>query len=97
MALSADKKTVQELFESMKVIRKGTEDDFELRSSEDGKVWGVRMFDDSPAKPTFAIYAGPDAQELACDAADYDLEGEEDEDDDDEADEDEDDEEEAAA
>ncbi len=85
MALPADKKTIQELFESLHVVRKGTEDDFELRSSADEKVWGVRLFDDDPAKPTFVLYAGPDAKELACDAADYDIDEEEDEDDEDDA------------
>jgi len=93
MALPADKKTIQELFESLKVVRKGTEDDFELRASADEKVWGVRLFDDDPAKPTFTLYAGPDAKELACDAADYDLDEEDDEDEDDAADEDEEDDE----
>lgn len=74
MVLSADKKTIQGLFESLKVIRKGTEDDFELRASVDEKVWGVKMWDESPAKATLALYAGPEAKDLACDAADYDAE-----------------------
>jgi len=83
-------KDVQTLYESLSVIRKGSEDDFELRSSDDEKVWGVRMFDDNPARPTYVVYAGPDARGLACDAADYDLEEEdEDEDDDDDDDDDE--------
>ena len=70
---------VQALYDTLKVIRKGSEDDFELRASEDESVWGVRAFDDNPNKPTYILYAGPDAKELACDVADYDLE-EEDED-----------------
>ncbi len=82
MALSADKKSIQEIFESLGVVRKGTEDDFELRSSADEKVWGVKMWDE-PSRPTFIVYAGSDAKELACDAADYDLEEEEDNDEDD--------------
>ena len=40
-------------------------------------MWGVRLFDDSPSKPTFVIYAGADAKDLACDAADYDAEDDE--------------------
>lgn len=87
MALPADKKTIQELFETLQVVQKGTEDDFELRSSADEKIWGVRMFDEDPAKPTFVIYAGPEAKELACDAADYDLDEEDDDDDEDDGDE----------
>ncbi len=83
MALPADKKTLQDIFESLKVVRKGTEDDFELRSSADEKVWGVRMWDE-PSKPTVILYAGSDAKELACDAADYDLEDEEEDDEDEE-------------
>jgi len=81
MALPADKKSIQEMFETLNVVQKGTEDDFELRSSPDEKVWGVRMFDESPSKPTFVLYAGPEAKELACDAADYDLDDDEDDDD----------------
>jgi hypothetical protein len=80
MALSVDKRTIQDQFETLTIVQKGTEDDFELRASADEKVWGVRLFDDDPAKPTFVLYAGPSAKELACDAADYDLEEEEDDD-----------------
>jgi hypothetical protein len=82
---------IQALYETLKVVRKGSEDDFELRASADEKVWGVKMFSDAPSKPTYVLYAGPDARESACDLADYDLEDEdEDEDDDEEDDEDED-------
>ena len=84
MALPVDKKMIQEIFEGLNVVQKGTEDDFELRSSADEKIWGVKMFDEDPAKPTYVLYAGPEAKDLACDAADYDLEDEDDEEDDDE-------------
>jgi hypothetical protein len=79
-----DKKSIQTLYESLTVIRAGTEDDFELRASSDEAVWGVRLFDENPNRPTFVVYAGPDAKDLACDAADYELEDDEDEEDDDE-------------
>ena len=46
------------------------------------RVPSVRLIDENPNKPTYVLYAGPDAKELACDLADYDLEDEEDEDDD---------------
>lgn len=81
MNTPADKKTLQSLYESLTVVRPGTEDDFELRRSSDETVWGVRLFDDNPSRPTFVLYAGPEAKELACDAADYDLDEEEDDDD----------------
>ena len=86
MSTPTDKKVVQAIFESLAVIRKGTEDDFELRASADESVWGVRLFDDNPNRPTFALYAGPDAKELACDSADFDVDGadEDEEEDDDE-------------
>jgi hypothetical protein len=84
MLAGVDKKTLQNLFESLTVIRPGSEDDFELRASADETVWGVRMFDENPNRPTFVLYAGPDAKELACDAADYDLDDEDDDEDDDE-------------
>jgi hypothetical protein len=83
MAIAPDKKSIQEIFESLKIVRKGTEDDFELRSSADEKVWGVKLWDDI-SRPTYLLYAGTDARDLACDAADYDLEDEEDEEDDEE-------------
>jgi hypothetical protein len=70
-------KDIQAIFETLKVVRKGTEDDFELRSNGDAQIWGVRLFDDDPKKPTYVLYAGPDAKELACDVADYDLDDEE--------------------
>jgi len=79
MAMPTDKKTIQDIFESLSVIRKGTEDDFELRASADEKVWGVKLWDD-PSRPTFLLYAGTDARDLACDAADYDQEEDEEED-----------------
>jgi len=82
---------LQALYETLKVIRKGTEDDFELRASDDKKVWGVKLTGDSPNKPTFALYAGPDAQEYACDLADYDAEDADDEDAEDEEESDDDD------
>lgn len=85
MALSADKKTIQEIYDSLKIIRKGSEDDFELRASADEKVWGVKLWDE-PSKPTFVIYAGADARDLACDAADYDADEDDEEEDDDEDD-----------
>ena len=75
MPLPADKKTLQEIFDTLTVIRKGTADDFELRASTDEKVWGIKMWND-PSRPTFVIYAGSDAKELACDAADFDLDDE---------------------
>jgi hypothetical protein len=81
-------KDIQAIFESLKVIRKGTEDDFELRANEETKIWGVKLFDENPNKPTYVIYAGPDAKELACDVADYDLDEEDEDDDDDEDDKD---------
>jgi len=84
MSVSADKKTIQDIFESLTIIRKGTEDDFELRASTDEKVWGVKLWDD-PSRPTFLLYAGSEARELACDAADYDLEDDEDDEEEDEA------------
>jgi hypothetical protein len=74
---------LQTLFETLKIIRKGSEDDFELRASADEKVWGVRVFADRPSKPTFILYTGPDAKEFACDMADYDLEEEDDDEDED--------------
>jgi len=40
MATFTDKKSVQDIFESLTVIRKGSEDEAELRASEDEKVWG---------------------------------------------------------
>jgi hypothetical protein len=78
MAIPPDKKTIQDIFESLTIIRKGTEDDFELRASADEKVWGVKLWDDA-SRPTFLLYAGTDAKDLACDAADYDLDDEEEE------------------
>lgn len=83
MSTPVDKKAVQALFDSLNVIRAGSEDDFELRASPDEAVWGVRMFDENPNRPTFVIYAGPEAKELAADAADYDLDEEDDDDDED--------------
>ena len=85
MAIPADKKTIEDIFESLKIIQKGSEDYFELRASADEKVWGVKMTEED-TKPTYLLYAGPDARELACDAADYDLEDEEEEEDDDDDD-----------
>ncbi len=84
---------IQSQYEALKVVRKGSEDDFELRASSDEKVWGVKVFSDTPAKPTYVLYSGPDAKEYACDLADYEIEEEDDdfEDDDDEKDEEEDD------
>ena len=76
-------KDLQAIFESLDVIRKGTEDDFELRASADEKVWGVRLFDENPNKPTYVVYAGSDARDLACDLAEYDAEDEAEEDEDD--------------
>jgi len=84
MALPPDKKSIQDIFESLTVVRKGTEDDFEVRASSDEKVWGVKMWDE-PSRPTVVLYAGTDAKELACDAADFDME-EEDEDEEEEDD-----------
>ena len=72
---------IQQIYESLKVVRKGSEDDFELRASADEKTWGVKMFSDEPGKPTIVLYAGPDAKESACDLADYDIEDDEDDDD----------------
>jgi hypothetical protein len=74
---------IQTLFESLKVVRKGSEDDFELRASDDEKLWGVKLFADNPDKPTYALYAGPEAREYACEAADYDVDDEEEDEDED--------------
>jgi hypothetical protein len=82
MPMPTDKKSVQDIFEALTVIRKGSEDDPELRASADEKVWGVKILDDS--KPTYVLYAGTDAKDLACDAADYELEDDEEDEEDDE-------------
>jgi hypothetical protein len=74
---------IQSLFETLKVVRKGSEDDFELRCSADETIWGVRAFSDDPSKPTYILYAGPEAKELACDVADFDYEDEGDDEEDD--------------
>jgi hypothetical protein len=84
MSNAVDKKAVQSLYESLTIVRKGSEDDFELRASPDETVWGVRLFDENPNRPTFVLYAGPEAKELACDSADFDVDDEEDDDKDDE-------------
>ncbi len=87
MTIPVDKKSIQDVFETLKVIRKGSEDDFELRASADEKVWGVKMWDE-PARPTYVLYAGADARDLACDAADFDQdESDDDEDEEEEGDE----------
>jgi hypothetical protein len=78
MAIPTDKKSIQDIFETLTIIRKGTEDDCELRASADEKVWGVKVWDD-PARPTYVLYSGSDAKALACDAAEYDLEEEDEE------------------
>ncbi len=83
MPIPSDKKSIQDIFESLTVIRKGTEDDFEVRASTDEKVWGVKMWDE-PSRPTYVLYAGTDAKDLACDAADCDLENNEEEEEDEE-------------
>ena len=83
MPLPADKKSIHDIFESLTVIRKATEDDFEVRASADEKVWGVKMWDE-PSRPTVVLYAGTDAKELACDAADFDLQNKEEDEEDDE-------------
>jgi hypothetical protein len=70
------------IYETLKVKRRGTEDDFEVRCSDDEKVWGVRITGDSPSKPTIALYAGPDAKEYASDLADFDYDDEDDDEDD---------------
>ena len=91
-----DPKEIQRLYDSLKLVRKGSEDDYEIRSSADEKVWGVKSFSESPTKPTYVLYAGPEAKELAADLGDLDLEEQDgDEDEDDEADESEDDADEA--
>jgi hypothetical protein len=77
-------KDIQALYETLKVVRKGSEDDFEVRSSADETVWGVRAFSDNPAKPTYILYAGPEAKEFATDIADLDIEEDDDEEDDEE-------------
>lgn len=82
MPLPADKKSIQDIFESLQVIRKGSDDNFEVRASTDEKVWGVKMWDE-PSRPTIVLYAGTDAKELACDAADFDLEDDEEDEEDD--------------
>jgi hypothetical protein len=81
MSMPADKKAIQALYESLSLVREGSEDDFELRASTDETVWGVRLFDENSNRPTFVLYAGPDAKELACDSADYDLDEDDDEED----------------
>ena len=82
MATFTDKESVQDIFESLAIIRKGSEDDAELRASEDEKVWGVKMMDE-PSRPTYVLYSGTNAKELACDAADYEFFDDEEEDDED--------------
>jgi hypothetical protein len=89
--MSVDKKAVQALYEALSVVRKGSEDDFELRSSADESVWGVRVFEENPNRPTLVLYAGPEARELACDLADYDVDDEDDDGDEAEDDEEDDD------
>ena len=84
-SVATEKNSIRDIFESLKVVRNGTEDDPELRSSDDGKVWGVKMMDE-PSRPTYVLYAGLDAKDLACEAADYEMD---DEDDDEEEEEDE--------
>jgi hypothetical protein len=81
--ISGNSRDLVALFETLKVIRPGSEDDFELRTSPDESIWGVKAFDEKPTKPTYILYAGPDAKELACDAADYDLDDTEEDDEDD--------------
>lgn len=76
-------KDIQALFDTLKVVRKGSEDDFELRSSGDESIWGVRAFSEDASKPTYILYAGPEAKELACDVADYEVEDDDDEEDND--------------
>src|SRR6185437_9997784 len=73
MSLPTTTRDILAFYETLKVIRKGSEDDFELRATQDESVWGVRVFDENPNKPTYVIYAGPDAKEPACDLADYDV------------------------
>jgi hypothetical protein len=81
-----DSRDLQAYFESLKLVHKGSEDDFELRSSADGKVWAVKAFLDEPGKPTTCLYWGPDAKEFACEMADYDPDEDADADEDDEDD-----------
>ena len=79
-----DPSDFQTIFETLKLVRKGSEDEYEIRSSADGKLWGVKAFIDDPKKPTYILYAGADAKELAADLADLDLdEADEDDDEDD--------------
>ena len=80
--LSTTPRDLVALFETLKVIRPGSEDDFELRASGDENIWGVKAFDDNPNKPTYILYAGPDAKDLACDVADYESDEEEEDEDD---------------
>ncbi len=77
-----DLNSIQQIYESLKVVRKATEDDYELRSSADEKVWGIKVFSDDPKKATLCLYAGPDAKEMACDLADYELDDDGDDEDD---------------
>jgi hypothetical protein len=77
---------IQTIYDSLKIVRKGSEDDFELRSSEDEKTWGVRLFGDHPNKFTYVVYSGPEAKEYACDLADYEMDDADDEDDEDDED-----------
>jgi hypothetical protein len=81
-------KEAQTLYETLKIIRKATEDDPELRASDDHAVWGVKLIGDNPAKPTYAIYAGPEAKDYACDLADYEVDEDEEEEDDDDGEDD---------
>lgn len=83
----AENQDLESIFQTLKLVRKGSEDDYEVRSSDDGKLWGVKAFLDNPKKPTYILYAGPDAKELAAELADYELEEDDEDDDDDEGDE----------
>jgi hypothetical protein len=86
-------KEVQALYDSLKVVRRASEDDPEVRRSDDHKIWGVRLAGETASQSTFAVFAGTDAKDYACDLADYeadddaDDEDEDDEDDGEEADE----------
>ena len=81
MAETTTPSDFQAIFNTLKLIRNGSDDDYEIRSSEDGKLWGVKAFIDDPEKPTYILYAGADAKELAADLADLELEEDDDEED----------------
>jgi hypothetical protein len=54
--MGLDSVDLKVFFETLRLIRKGSADDFELLASYDEKIWGVRIFIDYPAKHTYVIH-----------------------------------------